>query len=91
MSKPPCDRVTNLVEYFTKLVGNERHPKGDSYSSAIISFSGFPEHWFVTRSHDVLLDSGKTKAIRGINSKISTTKVTNNSSAPCVVVRIVAC
>ena len=32
------------------------------YSSAIISFSGFPEHWiaftgFVTRSHDVLLDS----------------------------------
>ena len=36
------------------------------YSSAVIAFSGFAEHWFMTACSSLL----NTKAMRGINRKI---------------------
>ena len=71
---------TNLVKYYPMLGGKERrrratHLESSCYSSAIISFRGFPTHWII--SHQVCntiawcfaRSYSKTEAICGIDWK----------------------
>ena len=57
------------------------------YSSAVISFSGFPEHWIIFHQvcNTIAWRFARSYSRRSAVStvKLTTTKVTNNSSAPC--------